>query len=178
MKQGFQATLNVLQFLFTDKVVPMSGKRSDGPRAIMKTKRCREIAQWKILKEREEVMEKHNASLHDKIESTTQSSQVFSMKRLVRPSCLDVYSERDLRTFADKKRNNSNEAVTFWSHELMAGNKAHFPATLLKRGSPFARCASFSNDIEDSRLRHSGDDDLALASEDIDGDTCPGITKT
>jgi len=140
----------------------------------MKTKRCREIAQWKMQKEREEVMEKHNASLHEKIESATQSSQVFAMKRLVRPSCLDV-SERDLSTLADKKRNNSNEAVTFWSHELMAGNKAHFPVTLLKRSSPFARCASFSNEIEDSRLRHSGDDDLSLAS-DIDCDTCPGNT--
>mmetsp|Transcript_11008 Transcript_11008/g.20175 ORF Transcript_11008/g.20175 Transcript_11008/m.20175 type:complete len:154 (-) Transcript_11008:80-541(-) len=146
--------------LFRHKAMMSSGKRSTGPRAILKTQKCREIAQLKMQREREEVREKQNDSPYEKFESTAQSSQALAVKRLVRPSCLDVTSEKDLTKLADEKGNNQNEAVTYWSHELIAGNKPHFPVTPLNRGSLFARCTSFSNDIEDSRLRHNEADEF------------------
>mmetsp|Transcript_38891 Transcript_38891/g.81348 ORF Transcript_38891/g.81348 Transcript_38891/m.81348 type:complete len:149 (+) Transcript_38891:72-518(+) len=143
-----------------------SGKRSTGPRAILKNQKCREIAQLKMQRERQSVREKQNDSPYEKIESTAQSSQVLAVKRLVRPSCLDALSENDLHKLATNDEN--GEAVTYWSHELIAGNgnkKLHFPVTPLKRGSLFARCTSFSNEIEDSRLRHNEADELAPENE-------------
>ncbi|KAL7530085.1 hypothetical protein ACHAXR_003300 [Thalassiosira sp. AJA248-18] len=128
-------------------------RRTGPPRAMLKTQKCREIAQSIMQRERREVQEKQNDSPYERHESTAQSSQALA-KRMVRPSCLDASSEKDLKKLTDET-GNQKEAVTYWSHELVSCNKPHFPVTPLNRGSPlFARCASFSNDIDDSRVRH------------------------
>ena len=133
-------------------------RRNAGPRATLRSQKCREIAQSITQKEREEVRKKQTES-YEKHESTAQSSQVLAVKRLVRQSPLDVSSDTDLKKLADEN-GNKKEAVTYWSHELIACDKHHFPVTPLKRGSPlFAKCTHFSNEIEDSRVRHNEADE-------------------
>ncbi|KAL7549563.1 hypothetical protein ACHAWF_012834 [Thalassiosira exigua] len=143
-----------------------SGKRA-GPRARLKTQKCRDIAQSIMERERSQVWERQNDSpydVHVNYESTAKSSQHLAVERMVKPSCLDVCSEEDMKKMA-KGNSNQKEAVTYWSHELVSC-KPHFPVTPLKRGSPlFARCTGFSNDIEDSRLRHDEADELASGNE-------------
>lgn len=123
---------------------------------MLKTKRCREVAQSIMQSERDLVWEQQNDSPYEKYKSTAQSSQNLAVKKLVRQSCLDAHSEEDLKKLNSVGSGNQNEAVTYWSHELIACNKPDFPDKPLKQGPPlFARSTSFTNDIKDSRLRHS-----------------------
>lgn len=140
-----------------------SGRQSIGPRAILKTQKCREIAELEMRRQQEEVFTQQNDSPYEKVESTAASANYSAAERLVRPSCLNVTSEEELAKLApDKGGGQGNEAVTYWSHEVISGNKSHFRVTRMKRGSLFAKCTSFSNDIEDARLRH---DDAVEISE-------------
>lgn len=144
----------------------MSGRRGSGPRAMLKTQKCREIAQLKMQRQREEVWQRQNDSPHEELSSTAQASQTLAEKRLVRPSCLDVSSEKNLAQLVALKAGGENEeAVTYWSHELVHGNRPHFPVTPIKRHSLFAKCTSFSNDIQDSRLRHNEADELVSEND-------------
>ena len=80
------------------------------------------------------------------------TEQIEAKNRLVRPSCLSVKSKEDIRSMPGQL----DHAVTFWSHELKMCERPHFPVTPLKRGTPlFAKNTSFTNDITDSRVRHS-----------------------
>ena len=107
-----------------------------------------------MLINRKRISEAQNDSPAEKLESITQSAQADARNRLVRPSCLDISSEEDLQGYGQQV----DHAVTFWSHELKSVEKSqlNFPVTPLKRGSPlFAKNTYFTNDITDSRLRHS-----------------------
>lgn len=128
-----------------------------GPRSIQRTQKCRELAQMMMQKEREEILRQQNDSPSETPESTATAANSCAMK-MSKSSFLDASSEQDAK---DLSANNMKreEAVTYWSHELIAGDKPHFPVTSLTRSSPlFTRCASFTNEIEDSRVRHSEDD--------------------
>ncbi len=126
-----------------------------GPRSIQRTQKCHELAQMMMQKEREEILRQQNDSPSETPESTATAANICAMSK---SSFLDASSEQDAK---DLSANNMKreEAVTYWSHELIAGDKPHFPVTSLTRSSPlFTRCASFTNEIEDSRVRHSEDD--------------------
>lgn len=123
-----------------------------GPRAMLKHQRYKEIATQEMHMNRKKISEAQNDSPYEQLESITQSAQADARNRLVRSSCLDVSSEEDLKSIGQQL----DHAVTFWSHELKNVEKPHFPVTPLKRGSPlFAKNTSFTNDITDSRVRHS-----------------------
>ena len=93
-------------------MTPKSDGRGVGPRAIMKNKKYREIAQSTMEKEREKIWSQQNDSPYEKYESTATSAQTHAMNQLVRPSCLDVSSENDLKTMAGKR---NQEDVTWVS---------------------------------------------------------------
>ena len=126
-----------------------------GPRAMLRNQQYREIAE-KQLKLEHEKFQLQNDSKNEVLESTAMSAQRHAMNRLVRPSCLNVSSQEDLKDMPGK---DYSAAVTYWSHELKSlSTKPNFPATPLKRGSPlFAKCTEFTNDITDSRVCHSDD---------------------
>ena len=126
-----------------------------GPRAKLRNQQYREIAEKQLHAEREK-FERHNDSANEVLESTSMSAQAHAINRIVRPSCLNVSSEEELKNMPGK---DYSAAVTYWSHELKSLSlKPNFPATPLKRGSPlFAKCTEFTNDITDSRIRHSDD---------------------
>ena len=123
-----------------------SESRSAGPRAILKTQQCREIAETIMQQEREEIREKQNDSPYGRPESTATAANIPALERLARPSALDVSSEDDLKKMAD---GNKKEAITFWSHGLIGNKEEKSHPTHL-----FARRTSFTNDIKDPRLRH------------------------
>jgi hypothetical protein len=136
-----------------------SGQGVSGPRSIERHKQCLEKAQAIMQKEREEILRQQNDSPNEMPESTATAANHCAKNRLFKPSVLDVSSEKDLKELVAEEQMKREEAVTYWSHELMAGQKTHFPVTALTLSSPlFARCASFSNDIEDSRVQHSEDE--------------------
>ena len=138
-------------------MLPSLEKQGTGPRAVTKKHKYREIAQATMEKEREKIRAQKNDSPYEKNESTATLAQAFAVNYLTRSSCLNVSSEKDLETMPGKS---NDEAITYWSHELKTCGKPHFPVTSLKRGTPlFARCTSFSNDIENSQLRQSGGDE-------------------
>lgn len=119
---------------------------------MLKYKQFKEIAENEMASERARIRELQNDSPHQELESTTQSAQIEAKNRLVRPSCLSVKSKEDIRSMPGQL----DHVVTFWSHELKMCERPHFPVTPLKRGSPlFAKNTSFTNDITDSRVRHS-----------------------
>ena len=132
-------------------------RRSTGPRAILKAKKCREVAATIAIAQQEQVREKQNDSPYDPNQTTTaQDSQVLAKQRLVRPSVLNVSSEEELKKLSTGN-GGQEHAVTYWSHELQnsRSSKPHFAVTPLQGPSPFAKCTRFSNDIEDSRLQHN-----------------------
>lgn len=134
-------------------------KEVAGPRSIQRTQKCRELAQMMMQNEREEILRQQNDSPNETPESTATAANICAMKRLPKPTVSDAPSEKNAKEMSANNMKRE-EAVTYWSHELIAGDKPHFPVTSsLTRSSPlFARCASFTNEIEDSRVRHSEDD--------------------
>ncbi|KAL7461757.1 hypothetical protein ACHAXS_002165 [Conticribra weissflogii] len=119
---------------------------------MLKDEKYLSIARATMEKELEKIREQQNDSPYEKYESTAKSAQTHARDGLVRPSCLDISSENELKEMGAKV---NREAVTYWSHELAVAGKPHFPVTPLKRGSQlFSKCTSFTNTIEDSRLRH------------------------
>jgi hypothetical protein len=135
-----------------------SGRQSaGGPRSIERIQQCRDKAQTIMQKEREEILRRQNDSPNEIPEPSATAANHCAVKRLFKPSALDVTSKKDLKELMDEHMKRK-EAVTYWSHKLMSGDKPHFPVTSLMPSLPlFARCASFSNDIEDSRVLHSED---------------------
>ena len=114
-----------------------------GPRAQLKEKQIHAIAEEKMLLQREEVARKQQDSPDNiPLESTAQHSQRQSKDWLSKETPEDIVVMR--------KDELSKEAVTFWSHSLL--NEApHNGGT----GSLFDKNTTFSNDINDSRVRHT-----------------------
>jgi hypothetical protein len=119
---------------------------------MLKNQQYREIAEQKMEAERKKIFELQNDSPNVALESTAMSAQIEATSRILRPSCLNVSSENDLKSMPGREH---HDAVSYWSHELKTNQKPHFPATGSKRGSLFHKCTSFTNQIEDSRVRHS-----------------------
>jgi hypothetical protein len=143
-------------FLFLLRMYPQQ-RVSSGPRTMLKNQQYRELAKTKFEQDRAKCWDNQNDSPHETLQSTAQSAYANASTFITKPSCLNVSSEKELEALAG---NSNKEAVTYWSHELVNVGQPHFPITRLKRDSPlFARCASFTNDIQDSRVQHSEDPD-------------------
>lgn len=83
-----------------------------------------------------EIEEQQNDSPFVPLESTAQSSQAHAAKRIVRPSCLDVSSEDELKKFSEKGNGGEKEAVTYWSDLISQPNStANAPPLFAKRTS-------------------------------------------
>ena len=115
---------------------------SQGPRAQLKDKERHTIAEEKMLLQREEVARKQQDSPDNiQLESTAQHSQRQSKDWLSKENPEDIVAMR--------KDELSKESVTYWSHPLL--NEASHD-----RGAPlFGKDTVFSNDINDSRVRHT-----------------------
>ena len=114
---------------------------SQGPRALLKDKERQTIAEEKMLLQREEVARKQQDSPDNiPLQSTAQHSQRQSK---------DWLSEENLEDIVMRKDQLSKETVTYWSHPLLN-------ESLLNGGAPlFGKDTVFSNDINDSRVRHT-----------------------
>ena len=108
-----------------------------GPRASLKSQHYRDIARAQYEIKLEESSVHQDAPL----QSEAESMNIHATGRIVRPSCLNVSSEEDLKDMPGKAIGQA-QAVTFWRAEPET-QKPHF------------KCTSFTNDIKDSRIRYS-----------------------
>jgi len=140
--------------------------RLGGPRAEKRNKEYLELAKIKAKLEAED-REKQENEEHV-YESTTQDAQKYAKSQITRPSCIDIGHEIAKSTLASnggevnfsllatQDREVCNEdAVTHWSEKLKGGSPDFPLSSVLSSVKPFARSSAFTNDIRDSRLRHS-----------------------
>ena len=117
-----------------------------GPRAQLKDKEHQANAEEKMLLQREAVARKQQDSPDNiLLESTAQHSQRQSNDWLSKETPEDIVAGKDDLS----KDQLSKETVTYWSTQLL--NEASHD-----RGAPlFGKDTVFSNDINDSRVRHT-----------------------
>lgn len=105
-----------------------SGRQHTGPRAMERTQQRRETAQTLMQKHRKENLRKQDDSPNETPESTATAANICAAKGMFKPSALDVSSEGGLKTMVDDPTKRE-EAVTYWSHEMIATNPI-FPSRL------------------------------------------------